>query len=61
MVASGHRKTAVLKLIMVYVAEIQNQMLMTCGKLSNQAPSVKSRPMAHATPLPSNCWGYRVD
>ena len=37
------------------------QMLMTCGKLSNQAPSVKTDSMAHVTVLPSNCWGYRVD
>ena len=57
MVTSGHRETAVLK---CRDSEV-GQMLMTCGKLSNQAPSVKSRRNAHATALPSNYSGYRVD
>ena len=33
------------------------QTLMTCGKLSNHTPSMKSRLMAHATALPRCCWG----
>ena len=43
MVASEHRETAI-KLIVVYRRDSElGQMLTTCGKLSNQAPSVKIR------------------
>ena len=43
-VASGHRETTALKLIVIYVTDSElGQMLMTCSKLFNQAPSVKSR------------------
>ena len=31
------------------------QMLMTCGKLSSQSPSVKAGSMPHATALRRNC------
>ena len=47
---SGHRETTALKLIVIQLG----QMLMTCGKLFNQAPSVKAGSMTHATVLPSN-------
>ena len=43
-VASGHKETVALKLIVVHISDSElGQLLMTCGKLSNQAPSVKSR------------------
>ena len=58
-VVSGHRET--LKLIAIHPTEIQNCGRCWCGKLSNQAPSEKSSSMAHATVLPSNCGGNRVD
>ena len=48
MIASGHRETTTLKLIVIDIDICRRdselgQILMTFGKLSNQAPSVKSR------------------
>ena len=41
---SWHREIAAFKLIMIYIADSElGQMFMTCGELSSQAPSVKSR------------------